>query len=113
ALTPHRPATLLLFEPARIDHLERVEHHIERKVDALLAHRSQWRSTMAIDEADAARADEQQSAFVLGLHTQARTTALRAGLRAAGPFPRIDDLCPGGGPLNRFEATRARFVRRG
>jgi len=49
------PATLLLFEPARVDHLERVYDHLDRKTDALLAHRSQWRSTMGIDDGDGER----------------------------------------------------------
>jgi LmbE family N-acetylglucosaminyl deacetylase len=92
-LTPHRSDTLLLFEPERVDHLERVEqHHVDRKVDALLAHRSQWRSTMAIDEADPGHRDDQRGAFVESLHTEARTTGLRAGLRAAEAFARIDEL---------------------
>jgi LmbE family N-acetylglucosaminyl deacetylase len=92
ALAPHRPATLLLFEPARIDHLEAVAGHLDRKVDALLAHRSQWRSTMAIDDADERRASDQRATFVAGLHERARTNGLRAGLRAAEPFARINDL---------------------
>jgi LmbE family N-acetylglucosaminyl deacetylase len=91
-LAPHRPDTLLLFEPARIDHLEQVTHHVDRKVDALLAHRSQWRSTMAIDEADASRRDHQRAEFVAGLHDEARVHGLRAGVRAAEAFARIDDL---------------------
>jgi LmbE family N-acetylglucosaminyl deacetylase len=92
-LTPHRPDRLLLFEPERIDHVERVEqHHVDRKVDALLAHRSQWRSTMAIDEADPGHRDDQRTAFVERLHTGARTTGLRAGVRAAEAFARIDEL---------------------
>jgi LmbE family N-acetylglucosaminyl deacetylase len=89
ALEPHRPDTLLLFEPARVDHLERVDHHVDRKVDALLAHRSQWRSTMAIDETDAGR---QRAAFVDRIHDDAGTKGLRAGLRAAEVFARIDKL---------------------
>jgi LmbE family N-acetylglucosaminyl deacetylase len=91
-LAPHRPATLLLFEPQRIDHLERVEGRVDRKVEALLAHRSQWRSTMAIDEADEAEASAQRATFAAGLHDRARTHGLRAGLRAAEPFARIDRL---------------------
>ena len=34
-------------KPDAIDHVERVDGYVDRKVDALLAHRSQWRSTMA------------------------------------------------------------------
>jgi LmbE family N-acetylglucosaminyl deacetylase len=91
-LTPFRPDTLLLFEPGRVDHLERVDLYVDRKVDALLAHRSQWRSTMAIDDADSNRSADQRAAFVSRLHDEARTTGLRAGVRAAEAFARIDSL---------------------
>jgi LmbE family N-acetylglucosaminyl deacetylase len=91
-LKPHRPDTLLLFEPARVDHLERVFDHLDRKTDALLAHQSQWRSTMGIDEGDAERRDGQRAAFVGRVHDEARTAGLRGGLRAAEPFARIDTL---------------------
>jgi LmbE family N-acetylglucosaminyl deacetylase len=87
-VAPHRPGTLLCFEPGRIDHVERVDGFVDRKVDALLAHRSQWRSTMAIDD----RPDDQRRAFATKLHAQARSEGLRAGLRAGEPFARIDHL---------------------
>jgi LmbE family N-acetylglucosaminyl deacetylase len=48
---PHRPARLLLFEAQVVDHLERVDAvDVAAKVDALLCHHSQWRSTMSIDD---------------------------------------------------------------
>jgi LmbE family N-acetylglucosaminyl deacetylase len=87
-VAPHRPETLLCFEPGRVDHVEHVDGHVERKIDALLAHRSQWRSTMAIDE----RPDDQRVRFAAKLRAEARTAGLRAGLRAAELFARIDDL---------------------
>ena len=50
---PHpRPGTLLLWEALEPDHVEDVGGFLERKMDALLAHRSQLRSTMRIDDAD-------------------------------------------------------------
>jgi LmbE family N-acetylglucosaminyl deacetylase len=50
ALRHHRPDALLLFEADEPDHVEAVEErHAEAKVAALLAHRSQLRSTMHID----------------------------------------------------------------
>jgi LmbE family N-acetylglucosaminyl deacetylase len=85
---PHRPETLLCFEPGRVDHVEDVDGTVERKIDALLAHRSQWRSTMAIDE----RPEDQRRAFAAKLHAEVRANGLRAGLRAAEAFARIDDL---------------------
>jgi LmbE family N-acetylglucosaminyl deacetylase len=87
-LAPHRPATLLCFEPARVDHVESVPGHVDRKIAALLRHRSQWRSTMGIDD----RPDDQRSRFVRDLHDEARAAALHAGLRAAEAFARVDDL---------------------
>jgi LmbE family N-acetylglucosaminyl deacetylase len=48
----HRPDALLLFEADEPDHVEALDGAlVATKVDALLAHRSQWRSTMAIDAA--------------------------------------------------------------
>ena len=90
-LAPHRPATLLLFEPARVDHLERVYDHLDRKTDALLAHRSQWRSTMGIADGDDAR-QPSRTAFVTRVHDEARIAGLRGGLRAAEAFARLDAI---------------------
>lgn len=49
-LAPHRPNALLLWEADEPDHVEDVGAHLETKVAALLAHRSQYRSTMHIDD---------------------------------------------------------------
>ncbi len=87
-VAPHRPDTLLCFEPGRVDHVENVDGYVEHKIDALLAHRSQWRSTMAID----AHPDAERAAFAAKLHAEARAEGLRAGLRAAESFARIDDI---------------------
>ena len=87
-LPPHRPSTLLLFESERVNHVERVDGFIERKIDALLAHRSQWQSTLGI-HADPEREREQ---FARALHDEARAEGLRAGVRAAEPFALVGDL---------------------
>jgi LmbE family N-acetylglucosaminyl deacetylase len=87
-LEPHRPRTLLLFEPGHVLHVERVDGHLDRKVAALLAHRSQWRSTMGID----AEPETEQAAFGARVREAAQTAGLRAGLRAAEAFARIDRL---------------------
>jgi LmbE family N-acetylglucosaminyl deacetylase len=47
---PHRPSALLLWEAEKPDHVESIVGFEERKLQALLAHRSQFRSTMRIDE---------------------------------------------------------------
>jgi LmbE family N-acetylglucosaminyl deacetylase len=60
---PHRPTHLLLFEAQVVDHVEPVDDDaVTTKVEALLCHRSQWRSTMGID--DGPDADAQRAAFV-------------------------------------------------
>jgi len=87
-LAPHRPATLLGFEPAAVHHVERVEGFVDTKINALLAHRSQWESTMGI----AAHPEAEERAFADGLRAAARAEGLRAGLRAAEAFSRIDEL---------------------
>lgn len=61
---PHRPAHLLLFEAQVVDYTEVVDDDaVTAKVEALLCHRSQWRSTMGIDESDP-DAEAQRAAFV-------------------------------------------------
>jgi LmbE family N-acetylglucosaminyl deacetylase len=49
---PHRPQALLLFEAEEVDHIEDVTTSVEAKLAALLAHRSQLRSTMHITDAN-------------------------------------------------------------
>jgi LmbE family N-acetylglucosaminyl deacetylase len=53
-LEPHRPSALLLWEADAPDHVEDISGHLETKVAALLAHRSQYRSTMRIESDGAA-----------------------------------------------------------
>lgn len=85
---PHRPSTLLLFEAATVNHIERVDDHVGRKVEALLRHRSQFESTMGIAE----RPAEQRGAFIRRIVDEAQAEGIRAGVRAAEAFHRIDDL---------------------
>jgi LmbE family N-acetylglucosaminyl deacetylase len=51
-ISHHRPNTLLLWEADEPDHVEDVGGFADRKIEAVLAHRSQYRSTMRIDDAD-------------------------------------------------------------
>ncbi len=50
AAPPHRPAALLLWEADEPDHVEDIGGHLDTKIAALLCHRSQYRSTMDIDD---------------------------------------------------------------
>ncbi len=47
---PHRPSHLLLWEADEPDHVEDISAGMDRKLAALLEHRSQYRTTMDIDD---------------------------------------------------------------
>lgn len=49
-ITPHRPGHLLLWEADDPDHVEDITGYVDTKVTALLEHRSQYRTTMGIDD---------------------------------------------------------------
>lgn len=87
----HRPELLLLFEADEPDHFEDVSATLDTKVDALLCHRSQWRSTMKIDAGSDAET-AQRRAFVERITERAETagTLGRGGLAEA--FHRIDGI---------------------
>lgn len=59
-LAHHRPSTLLLWEAEEPDHVEDVEGFADTKLAALLAHASQFRSTMHIEDA---ASEEQMTSF--------------------------------------------------
>lgn len=84
----HRPSELLLFEADLEDHFEDVDGFVDRKTEALLAHRSQWRSTMSIaEDSSAARAP-----FARKIGDEARAAGAVVGLPQAEAFKRINRL---------------------
>ena len=87
----HRPDALLLFEAEEPDQLERVDDSFATKVEALLAHRSQWHSTMGIV---AGSPDEaaQRAAFASRLEHEARSVGWRGGGGLGEAFHRVDEL---------------------
>jgi LmbE family N-acetylglucosaminyl deacetylase len=87
-LSPHRPACLLLWEADVVDHVEAIEASLPAKLAALLAHRSQWESTMGIDVDPAA----EQQAFETRLRERAAESGAAAGLTLGEAFKRIDRL---------------------
>ncbi len=87
-LAPHRPTGLLLWEADEVDHVEAVEEFLVAKLAALLAHQSQWESTMGIDRDPSA--DEQ--AFEDRIRQRAADAGALAGLTLAEAFKRIDRL---------------------
>ena len=90
-LTPHRPETLLLFEAEVVDHFETVAATLDAKVEALLAHRSQWRSTMGID-LESPDAPAQRAAFVDRIRSVAGSFGADARGAAVEGFKRIDEV---------------------
>ncbi|MFA5884490.1 MAG: PIG-L family deacetylase [Acidimicrobiia bacterium] len=89
-LDPHRPDRLLLFEAEDVDHYERVAS-VGAKVDALLAHRSQWRSTMGIDRGTPG-AEAQRAAFAEKIRAEAARFGSTIGGGLAEGFKRIDEV---------------------
>lgn len=88
-LAPHRPAVLLLFETEEPDHVEDVTGFADRKVDALLAHKSQYETTMHItDTTD----DAQHDAFRKRIVNELEQFGRLIGVRHAEAFKRVHDL---------------------
>jgi LmbE family N-acetylglucosaminyl deacetylase len=87
---PHRPETLLLWEAEEPDHVESAsERTVAAKLEALLAHRSQLRSTMLIQHPDAAaEVDAFRSRVMSGLTEH----GARAGVAAGEGFKILRDL---------------------
>lgn len=77
----HRPAALLLFEADEPDHVELVDGtHVARKLQALESHRSQFLSTMFVDDRGPER-DAQLEAF----RTKVRDQLAEHGALADAP----------------------------
>ena len=89
AAPPHRPATLLLWEAEEPDHVEDIGGHVDTKLAALLCHRSQYRSTMRVDDPQAA---DQIEAFRIRVTERAGEHGSRAGLGHGELFKAIRDL---------------------
>jgi LmbE family N-acetylglucosaminyl deacetylase len=71
-LAAHRPRNVLLWEADTIDHVEDISRSVETKIAALLKHRSQLHSTMAIpdEQADGGPALDSFRARILARATQ-------------------------------------------
>lgn len=82
----HRPETLLLWEADEPDHAEDVSSSLEAKIAALLAHESQFESTMK------ARDDEALARFVERMRQRAADLGRLADRPAAEIFKKIADL---------------------
>jgi len=88
-VAPHRPGALLLWEADEPDHVEEAGSHAHAKLKALLEHRSQFRSTMHIDDAGAA---EQIEAFAARVDQRLRDHGALAGIERGEAFKLLTDL---------------------
>ncbi len=82
----HRPDWLLLWEADQPDHAEDVSGFFEAKHAALLAHQSQFESTMMATSAD------EMAQFKLNVKTKLTAAGKASGLEMAEVFKLIDDL---------------------
>ncbi|MGZ4691633.1 MAG: PIG-L deacetylase family protein [Acidimicrobiia bacterium] len=87
----HRPDALLLFEADEPDHVEQIDAFLPMKIAALLAHRSQWRSTMHIEAGTPVEA-EGRAAFEARIEMQARVDGKLGPGGLAEAFRVITDL---------------------
>lgn len=86
ALPHHRPDLMLLWEAEAPDHAEDVTDFVDAKLAGLMAHESQFESTMhTVDPA-------QLDAFGNRIRTRLASLGKPLGLSAAEIFKRIDDL---------------------
>jgi LmbE family N-acetylglucosaminyl deacetylase len=85
----HRPDALLLWEADEVDHVEDVAGYVDTKVAALLAHESQFRSTM--DIADPSAADELER-FSAQVRERLATSGAVAGFAQGEAFKLMPKL---------------------
>jgi LmbE family N-acetylglucosaminyl deacetylase len=86
---PHRPTHLLLWEADEPDHVEDIGPGLEPKLAALLEHRSQYRSTMDIDDPASA---EQVERFRRKIRNRTAEAGRAEGFAAAERFKLLSDL---------------------
>ena len=86
---PHRPAHLLLWEADEPDHVEDITASVDHKLAALLEHRSQFRSTMDIDDPTST---EQVEAFRDKIRARASEAGAPAGVAYGERFKLLSDL---------------------
>ncbi len=86
---PHRPRRLLLWEADEADHVEDIEATFETKLEALLAHRSQYATTMEVTDPASA---EELATFRQRLRDRAAEHGATAGLALGERFKLLERL---------------------
>lgn len=89
SLPHHRPTTLLLWEAEEPDHLEAVDGFVDAKLNALLAHGSQFETTMEISDGAAL---DQVAAFRRRIEGRMAEHGHLADVPAAEAFRAMRDL---------------------
>jgi len=89
APAPHRPSHLLLWEADEPDHIEDITSGIDAKLDALLEHRSQYRSTMRIDDPDS---QEQADSFRDRIRERSAAIGTVRGVKYGERFKLLSEL---------------------
>jgi LmbE family N-acetylglucosaminyl deacetylase len=84
-LTKHRPEAVLLFAPEEADHYEDISSSFEAKIEALLCHSSQGKSTMG----DAHDSSEARREFSARIRKWSERMGEEAGLELAESFKLI------------------------
>ena len=85
----HRPDAVLLFEADEPDHVEDVTGFVDTKLEALMAHRSQFVTTHGIPDDDDGSAAE---AFRQRVRARAADVGALAGVHAGEAFKALTDL---------------------
>jgi LmbE family N-acetylglucosaminyl deacetylase len=87
-LAAHRPSALLLWEADEANHVEDVSGHADTKIAALLAHESQFESTMGIGQSAPAEVD----AFAQRVRLQLGEHGALGGFAQGESFHLVTDL---------------------
>ena len=85
-LAPHRPETILLWEADEVDHVEDITSSFDRKVGALLEHRSQFETTHDITDPDDPEQVARFRRWLEGVHGEMGGTV---GVRLGEAFKRL------------------------
>lgn len=89
-VAPHRPSSLLLWEADEADHVEEVsDDHLNAKVRALLAHESQYGTTMRISNG---MSSSEVDAFASAVAERASEAGSLAGIATGEAFKLINRL---------------------
>jgi LmbE family N-acetylglucosaminyl deacetylase len=88
-IAPHRPSTLLLWEADEADHVETINGFVDTKTHALLAHESQYETTLRVSDN---KSTEQVVEFRNAVETRGREAGRLADIEIGEAFKRINRL---------------------